>query len=183
MRHLALLLLALSLLAAKPALTSDGAKYLAEAKKRITRIESEIASAKADAEKAARAKKDLLASKRFLDNVQLEQPAHPEAGALQKKADALLAELRPAIVKSAVERRTADIEDAIGVIEKELAATPRDAVADERLRDHFEMLRAMVREVLEAEPANAKALAARERENSLWERYRAQREAKSPPAP
>ena len=174
---LGLALLAGPLMVARTGLTADGQKYLAEARKRITTIEKTIGAAKADPAKADAAKDDLLASKRFLDNVQTEQPKHAEAAKLQKKADKLLAQLQPALLKTAIADRLGHIDEMLATIQKELAA-PRDAAADERLRDHFDMLRQMVHEVLEKEPANTRALAAREKENDLWQKYRQQREAK-----
>ena len=177
---LALALVAAPLMAAKTGLTPDGTKYLAEAKKRIAAVEKTIDAAKADPAKAEAAKDDLLASKRFLDNVQTEQPKNAEAAALQKKADALLGQIKPTLVTVAIADRLANIEELLGIIEKELAQTGREQAADERLRDHFDMLRDMVRQVLEKEPANTKALAFRDKENALWNTYRQQREAKGP---
>lgn len=173
-----LVLVVVPLMAAKTGLTPDGSKYLAEAKKRITRIEKDIDTSKNDPAKADAAKDDLLASKRFLDNVQAEQPKNAEAAALQKKADTLLAKIKPTLMKVAIADRLVNIEELVGIIEKEMAAPRRDAGADEKLRDHFDMLRQMVREVLEKEPANVKAVAFRDKENALWDTYRQQREAK-----
>lgn len=175
---LSLVVVAGPLMVARTGLTPDGQKYLAEAKKRITAIENTIETTRTDPVKADEAKENLLASKRFLDNVQVEQPKNAEAAALQKKADELLAKLTPVLLRTAIEERNANIQELIATIEKELAAPSRDAGADERLRDHFDMLRQMVREVLEKEPANSKALAARDRENALWQQYREQREAR-----
>ena len=178
---LAVVLLAAPLMAAKTGLTSDGAKYLAEAKKRITAIEKTIATTKNDPAKADAAKDDLLASKRFLDNVQVEQPKHAEAAALQKKADTLLAQLKPTLMKVAVAQRLENIQELVGIIEKELQQTGREQSADEKIRDHFDMLRQMVKEVLDAEPKNTQALAFADKENDLWNAYRTQREANKGP--
>lgn len=177
---LALVAFPLTAMAAKTGLTPDGTKYLAEAKKRIAAVEKTIATAKSDPAQADKAKDDLLASKRFLDNVQLEQPKHAEAAALQKKADSLLAQIKPTLLKTAIADRLVNIEELLGIIEKELAQTGREQTADERLRDHFDMLRDMVHQVLEKDPANTKALAFRDKENALWNTYRQQREAKGP---
>lgn len=177
LKLLGLAVLAGPLMVAKTGLTPDGTKYLAEAKKRIAAVERTITTAKADPVKADAAKDDLLASKRFLDNVQVEQPKHKEAAALQKKADVLLAQIKPTLLKTAIAGRLENIEELTTIIEKELASS-RDAGADEKLRDHFDMLRQMVREVLEKEPANTKALAFRDKENKLWKSYQQQREAK-----
>ena len=174
----AVALLAGPLMVARTGLTADGEKYLAEARKRIATVEKSIAASKDDPAKAEDAKDDLLASKRFLDNVQVEQPKHAEAATLQKKADSLLEQLKPTLLKVAIENRTQHIEELVVIIEKELKAQSRDAAADETLRDHFDMLRQMVHEVLEKEPANSRALAARDAENAMWQQYRQQREAK-----
>ncbi len=171
-----LIALAAPLLALSGGLTGDGETYLAEAKRRIERIERSVADDAKDAGRAAASTDDLLASKRFLDNVQLEQPKHKEAAELQRRADRLLDRLQPALVRAAIERRLAEIAELTASIEKDLAG-PRDARGDERLRERFEMLRNGVRSILEKEPANAAALAARDRENELWRTFREQREA------
>ena len=178
LKVLCLVVVAVPLIAAKTGLTPDGSKYLAAAKDRIAKVEKDIDAAAADPKKADAAKDDLLASKRFLDNVQKEQPKNAQAAALQKKADTLLAKIKPTLLKVAIADRLVNIEELVGIIEKEMAAPSRDAGADEKLRDHFDMLRQMVREVLEKEPANTKAVAFRDKENALWDTYRQQREAK-----
>jgi hypothetical protein len=183
LKLLGLAVLAGPLMVAKTGLTPDGSKYLAEAQKRIAAVEKNIAAAKTDPVKADAAKDDLLASKRFLDNVQAEQPKNTQAAALQKKADGLLAQIKPTLLKVAIADRLVNIEELTTIIEKELAMTGRELAADEKLRDHFDMLRQMVREVLEKEPANTKALAFRDKENALWDRYQQQREAKKGATP
>jgi len=174
---LAATLLAVPLMMARTTLTSDGEKYLTEAKARITRIEKSVTEDVKDPAATQKSVDDLLASKRFLDRVLEEQPKNVEASALQKKADGLLKKLEPAMVKKAVAQRLIDIQDVLTTIDKDLALATRTDVQDESLRERFDMLRGMVKQVLEKEPANAEALKFRDQENSAWNKYRAQREA------
>ncbi len=176
-----LVLAAVAALAAKTGLSGDGEKYLAEAKKRIARIEKSVEADAKDPVKARASADDLLASKRFLDNVQQEQPKSSEAAALQKKADALLKRLEPALLSQAIVQRLEDVDQVIASIEKDLSLASRDASADESLRGRFDVLRDMVKDVLAKDPANARAKAAAEKENALWQKYRAQREGKVTP--
>lgn len=175
-----LLALAIGMLAVQGGLSGDGSKYLAEAKKRIARIEKSVTADAKDVEKARADVDDLLASKRFLDNVQKEQPKNGEAAALQKKADALLKRLEPTLLKQAIVERLDDVDQVIASIEKDLSVAKRDTVADESLRGRFDMLRDMVKDVLVKDPANTRAKAAADKENELWQKYRAQREGVKP---
>ena len=104
-RYAAAAILALPLLLARTnGLSANGSKYLDEAEKRITRISHEIDADAADAAKANAAKDDLLPSKRFLDNVQKEEPANVKAVKLQADADKLLERLRPTLLKAEIAR-------------------------------------------------------------------------------
>lgn len=176
LKTVAVVLLAAPLMIAAK-LTPDGEKYLAEAKKRITNVEKNLATTKGDAKKSQDAVDALLASKRFLDNVQTEQPQHKDAAALQKKADVLLEQLKPTLLKEQIATRLGNIDEMIAMIEKDLAAKSRDAAADEKLRADFDLLRTMVRQVLDKDPANSRAQAQADKENALWQQYRQQREA------
>lgn len=175
MKMLGVVLVAIPMLMARTGLTTDGEKYLAEARSRVTRIEKTIDASLADPKAAQAAADHLLASKRFLDNVQKEQPSSKEAAALQKKADVLLAKLEPALLKSAITTRLENVADVIASLEKDLAG-PLDAKVASSVENRFEMLRDMVKEVLEKDPANAKAKEYSAKENALWQSYRAQRE-------
>lgn len=170
----ATVLVLVPLMAAKGTLSSDGQKYLAAAKTRIAKVEKTIAPSASDPEKARAAADDLLASKRFLDNVQQEAPKHGEAASLQKKADVLLAKLEPVLLKDAIGQRLSDVDEVIASIEKDLASPRRSAEKDDALRNRFDMLRDMVKQVLANEPKNERALAAANKENELWQKFREQ---------
>ncbi len=172
------LLVLAPLLMARTGLTTDGEKYMAEAKKRIVKIEKEIDADAADPAKAAAATDDLLASKRFLDNVQKEQPKSAEAAKLQTKADALLAKLQPTMLQTAIKSRLDEVDSVLGRIETDVNAPTRDASTEQALNIRFEDLRGMVHDVLAKDPNNTRALADKQRENDLWQKYQQQRQAK-----
>ena len=177
-RYFAAALLALPLLNARTAgLSTDSSKYLAEAEKRITRISREIDADVADPAKAVAAKDDLLASKRFLDSVQKEEPANVKAVSLQSDADKLLEKLRPTLLKMEIARALDETDKVLASIESRLAATSRDARAEEALMDEFDGVRSKVKDVLAKEPANDRALKLREREEQAWKKFDEQRKA------
>lgn len=166
-----------ALLMARSSLSTDGTKYLDEAKKRITTVEKAIDADVADPAKAAAATDDLLASKRFLDNVQKEQPKNAEAQKLQAKADTLLAKLQPTMLATAIKSRLDEIDSTLKKIESDVNAPTRDASVERALDTRFDDLRAMMKDILAKDPNNARALADKQRENELWQKLQSQRQA------
>ena len=175
LKMIGVLVVVVPLLMARTGLTTDGEKYLAEARTRVARIEKTIDAALADPKAAQAAADHLLSSKRFLDNVQKEQPASKEAAALQKRADVLLARLEPALLKTAIATRLESVEDVLASLEKDLAG-PLDEKVAFSVENRFEQLRGMVKDVLEKDPSNVKAKELSAKENALWQTYREQRE-------
>ena len=168
---------AVALLMARSGLTTDGSKYLDEAKKRIAAVEKSIDADVADAAKASAATDDLLASKRFLDNVQKEQPKNAEAVKLQAKADSLLTKLQPTMLATAIKSRLDEVDSTLKKIETDVNATPRDASVERALDTRFDDLRAMMKDILAKDPSNTRAIEDKKRENDLWQKLLSQRQA------
>lgn len=162
---------------ARSGLTSDGEKYLAEAKKRIVKVEKDLSAEMADPARARAATDDLLSSKRFLDNVQKEQPKNKQAAKLQAEADKLLAKLQPTVLKATIQEHLDEVDQVLGKIEKDLSVASRDERADQLLTTRFDGVRTLVKEVLAKDPQNERALQEKQREEQLWDKYQAQREA------
>ncbi|HVO30434.1 MAG TPA: hypothetical protein VMV18_06850 [bacterium] len=132
---------------------------------------------KADPAKAAAATEDLLSSKRFLDNVQKEQPKNADAAKLQAQADKLLEALKPTMLKAEIDRQLTELDGVLGKIEAQLGVATRDAAAEREMDNRFDGVRAGLKAVLEKDPKNERALAEKTREDALWQKLLQQRQA------